>query len=206
MDDATTTLLRYLRTNRADLRGKVDGLTEYDARRPLTPTGTNLLGLVKHVASVQLEYFTAVFDRPSGVSAPWLSQDAANDADMWVTADETRASILEFHDASARISDETIEALPLDAPGRVPWWPDDRAATTLHQILVHVIAETARHAGHADVLRELIDGTAGMRPGDGNLPQRPADEWSAYYARIVSAAREADAREADAREEDAREA
>ena len=190
MDDKAT-LLRYLRTARSDLRGKVDGLSEYDARRPLTPTGTNLLGLVKHVASVQLGYFTEVFDRASDIAVPWLEEDAEPDADMWVPAHETRASILAFHDASALASDAVIEALPLEAAGRVPWWSEDRADVTLHFVLVHVIAETARHAGHADILRELLDGTAGGRPGDANLPDRAAEQWSAYCARIEQAALDA---------------
>jgi uncharacterized damage-inducible protein DinB len=192
MDDKAT-LLRYLRTARSDLRGKVDGLSEYDARRPLTPTGTNLLGLVKHVASVQLGYFTDAFDRVTDIVVPWLEEDAEPDADMWVPANESRESILEFHDASALASDAVVEALPLEAPGRVPWWSEDRATVTLHQVLVHVLAETARHAGHADILRELVDGTAGGRPGDANLPDRAAREWSAYCARIETAAREAQA-------------
>ncbi|RHA44114.1 DinB family protein [Cellulomonas rhizosphaerae] len=188
MDDKAT-LLRYLRTARTDLLGKIDGLSEYDARRPLTPTGTNLLGLVKHVASVQLGYFTDTFGRPTGITAPWLADDAPDDSDMWVPADESTASIVAFHEASAQASDEVIEALDLDAPGTVPWWPDERSAVTLHQILVHVLAETARHAGHADILREHVDGLAGQRVGDANVPARSSDQWSAYAARIEAAAR-----------------
>jgi len=188
MDDKAT-LLRYLRTARADLLGKVDGLSEYDARRPLTPTGTNLLGLVKHVASVQLGYFTDTFGRPADITAPWLADDAPDDSDMWVPADESTASIVAFHEASARASDEVIEALDLDAPGVVPWWPDERSAVTLHHILVHVLAETARHAGHADILREQLDGLAGQRAGDANVPDRSSQQWSDYAARIEEAAR-----------------
>ena len=58
-------------------------------------------------------------------------------------------------------SDTTIDALPLDAVGHVPWWPADRNEVTLHRIMAHMIAETHRHAGHADIVRELIDGAAG---------------------------------------------
>ena len=190
MDDKAI-LHRYLRTRRDDLLGKLDGLAEYDARRPLTPTGTNLLGLVKHVASVELGYFGEVFGRPAAMELPWLDDDAEPDADMWASPQETREQIVELHRFSAEHSDATIEALPLDAPGAVPWWPEERRHVTLHQILVHMCAETAQHLGHADILRELIDGSAGQRPGDPNLSTRSREEWAAHRARIEAAARAA---------------
>lgn len=190
MDDKAI-LHGYLRTRRADLLGKLDGLSEYDVRRPVTPTGTNLLGLVKHVASVELGYFGDVFGRPGGVELPWFADDAEPDADLWVTADETREQIIGLHRLSAAHSDATIEALPLDAPGEVPWWAGERRHVTLHQILVHMCVETAHHLGHADILRELIDGTAGQRPGDPNLSQRTPDEWAGHCATIEAAARQA---------------
>lgn len=182
-------LHRYLRRQRDQLLAKLDGLGERDVRWPMTPTGTNLLGLVKHVASVQLGYFGDVFDRPPVASLPWLDDGAEVNADMWATADESRAEIVELHHFSAAHSDATIETLELDSLGRVPWWPPERQSVTLHQILVHVTAETARHAGHADILRELIDGSAGSN--DGNLPDQTADEWAAYRRRLEQAAEDA---------------
>jgi hypothetical protein len=113
---------------------------------------------------------------------------------MWAAADETREQILELHRFSAAHSDATIEQLPIDAKGEVPWWPEERRHVTLHQILVHMCVETAQHLGHADILRELIDGTAGQRPGDPNLTGRTRAEWSEHRARIESAALEAAAR------------
>lgn len=190
MDDKEV-LHRYLRARRADLLFKLDGLDEYDARRPLTPTGTNLLGLVKHVASVELGYFGGVFGRPSPRDLPWDAEDAEPDADMWATPDETREQVVALHRFSAGHSDATIDALPLDAPGEVPWWPEERRHVTLHQILVHMCVETAQHLGHADILRELIDGSAGQRPGDPNLTTRTPEEWAAHCARIDAAARAA---------------
>jgi len=190
MDDKAI-LHSYLRTRRADLLGKLEGLDEYDCRRPLTPTGTNLLGLVKHVASVELGYFGEVFGRPAPKELPWLDDKAEPDADLWVTPKETREQIVELHRFSAEHSDVTIEALPLGAPGAVPWWPEERRHVTLHQILVHMCVETAQHLGHADILRELIDGSAGQRPGDPNLTTRSPEEWAAHRARIDAAAREA---------------
>lgn len=192
MDDKAI-LLRYLRARRGELLAKINGLDEYDVRRPMTPTGTNLLGLVKHVASVELGYFGEVFGRPSGRELPWFEEGAEADADFWVPAGESRESIVELHRFSAEHSDATIEALPLDAPGEVPWWPEERRHVTLHQILVHMCVETAQHLGHADILRELIDGSAGKGPGDPNLSPRNTEEWAAHRSRIEGAAREASA-------------
>ena len=187
-------LHQYLRENRDSLLAKLDGLSEYDARRPLTATGTNVAGLVKHVASVQLDYFGEVFDRPHGRPLPWFADDAEPNADLWVPADESLDSVRELHAFSAAHADATIAALPLDAPGRVPWWRPERAEVTLHRILVHMVAETARHAGHADIVRETIDGAVGTRPDDPNLPFHDDGTWAAYRARVEDAARTASGR------------
>jgi Protein of unknown function (DUF664) len=183
--------LRYLRTQRRDLLGKLDGLDDYDVARPMTPTGTNLLGLVKHVASLELGYFGDAFGRPSGRELPWFTDDAEPDADLWVAPGETRDDVVELHRFSAEHSDATIEALPLDATGEVPWWPPEHRRTTLRTVLLHMCVETARHAGHADIIRELIDGTAGGRPDDRNLSKRTPQEWAQHRARIEAAARQA---------------
>ncbi len=192
--DEKTTLLRYLRARRADLLAKLDGLSELDVRRPMTPTDTNLLGLVKHVASTELRYFGEVFGRPSGRQLPWMTDDAAADADMWATPEETRESIVELHHFSAAHSDATIEALPLPAIGEVPWWPPERRRVTLHQILVVMAIETARHAGHADIIRELIDGAVGARRGDADLSARESEEWARHRAQLQAAAEQAQLR------------
>lgn len=190
--DPKATLHRYLRVQRDTLLAKLDGLSERDLRWPMTPTGTNLLGLVKHVASVQLGYFGEVFDRPAGRALPWFDKGAEVNADMWATADETRDEIIDLYRFSSAHADATIEALDLDAPGLVPWWPPERRHVTLHQILVHMTVETARHAGHADIIREFTDGSAGNN--DGNLPEQTAAEWSAYRSRLERAAEEASQR------------
>jgi uncharacterized damage-inducible protein DinB len=188
--DEKETLHRYLRAQRDSLLSKLDGLGEYDVRRPMTPTGTNLLGIVKHVASVEIGYLGDVFGRPSGRELPWFADDAETNADMWVPADQTREEIVELHRFSAAHTDATIEALPLDAPGFVAWWGEERGKVTLHQILAHMCVETARHAGHADIVRELIDGAVGSRRDDPNIPD---EDWPAYRARVEAAAREAEA-------------
>ncbi|NYJ00890.1 putative damage-inducible protein DinB [Nocardioides thalensis] len=187
--DPKETLARYLRGRRSDLLSKLDGLGDYDVRRPMTTTGTNLLGLVKHVASVELGYFTEVFGRPMGRELPWLDDGAEPDADFWATPDESIDDIVELHRFSAEQTEATIAALDLDSPGVVPWWAEERRDVTLHQILVHMCSETARHAGHADILRELIDGEVGVRPGDSMVSHRDAAGWAAHRERLDAVAR-----------------
>jgi hypothetical protein len=88
-------------------------------------------------------------------------------------------------------ADATIDALDLDAPGRVPWWtrsPD----VVLFNILVHMLTETSRHAGHADILREQVDGVAGTQAEGSNLPEHDTDWWENYRARVERAARAAE--------------
>ncbi len=196
--DAKQTLHRYLEMARQSLLWKLDGTSEYDARRPLTPTGTNLLGLVKHLANVELGYFGDTFGRLQGERLPRARGEEPN-ADMYARSDETREEILALYQRATAHADATIDALALDDTGSVPWWPDDVNPVTLHWILVHVVAETNRHAGHADVLREQIDGSAGHRPGADNLPDVDAAWWSAYVQRVEEAARLATAEDPVAR-------
>lgn len=185
------TLKRYLQGAREALLWKLDGVSERDVRWPMTRTGTNLLGIVKHVASVEIGYFGEVFDRPSGEPLPWLADDAPDNADMWASAEESREEIIGLYHRSWAHSDRTIDELPLEAPGLVPWWSPAAREVTLHGILVHMIEETARHAGHADILRELIDGQAGVRAGNSNLPDHDERWWQDYVATLQRAAEDA---------------
>jgi uncharacterized protein YndB with AHSA1/START domain/uncharacterized damage-inducible protein DinB len=182
--DPKAVLHRYLQIAREALLWKIDGLSESDVRRPLVPTGTNLLGLVKHVASVEAGYLGETFGRPFGEPLPGYDDDAEPNADMWATADESIEQIVDFYRRVWAHSDTTIDMLELDAIGHVSWWPEDRRAVPLHTILVHMIAETDRHAGHADIVRELIDGAAGVRQGNDNLPPGDAAWWAAYRQRL----------------------
>ncbi|MEL3945990.1 MULTISPECIES: DinB family protein [Streptomyces] len=193
--DAKTDLLRYLQDAREAVLWKLDGLSEYDVRRPLTPTGTNLLGLVKHLASVELGYFGDTFGRPYfDKERPtwWYTEDAEPNADMWATAAESRDQIVGLYRRAWAHSDTTIETLALDAVGRVPWWPEERRAVTLHHVLVRMTAETHRHAGHADIVRELIDGSVGRLQGKEDLPAGDVAWWEVYRRRLERVAREAD--------------
>ncbi len=175
--DLKDILQRYLSKERTALLASLDGLDDRQIRWPLTPTGTNLLGLVKHTASVSLGYFGETFGRDHGQAIPWFDEDAPVNDDMWATADQTREQIVALYRASAREADATIAALELESPGRVPWWPEGRNEVTLGRILVHMIAETAHHAGHADIVREMLIGTATTDP---NLPEWSAERWAAY--------------------------
>jgi len=185
------TLRHYLRDARTGLLWKLDGLSEYDLRRPLVPTGTNLLGLVKHVASTEAGYLGDVFARPYPEPLPWFADDAADNDDMWATLDQSREWIVDFYHRVWAHSDATIDALELDAVGRVPWWEPAKAEITLQQAVIHMIAETNRHAGHADIVRELIDGTVGLRAPGNNMPGGDREWWERYRNRLEATAREA---------------
>jgi hypothetical protein len=189
--DEKETLQRYLRVQRDALLSKLDGVSEYDVRRPFVPTGTNLLGIVKHVAYVQLGYLGDCFGRPSGIPTPWDDGSDDPDADLWAPASESRTEILDLYRRSAEHGDATLEALDLDAVGEVSWWPEDRRNPTLHRVVVHLLVDVCRHAGHADIIRESIDGAVGYAPGNSNLPDRDTAGWKAHWDEVEAAAREA---------------
>ena len=182
-------LRQYVSAGYEALRWKLDGLSEYDLRRPLTPSGTNLLGVAKHVAIVTAEYFAVVFGRPSKVPA---FVEGHPNADMWATADESAATVLAWLDTAAAEADATLAQLPLNAPGHVPWWGGDSPNTTLRFVAVHTLAELHRHTGHVDIVRELVDGALGWNVGRENLPGQAegvdAQWWVTYRERLQALA------------------
>ena len=162
------TFTAYLQAAREALLWKLDGLSEYDVRRPMVPTGTNLLGLIKHVASVAVGYFGDTSGRPSGERLPWFEDGAEPERGHVGYRGESRTDrrpvptglgAFRRHDRRARAG--RLRSCAVVA--------GDRSEVTLHRILVHMIAETDRHAGHADVVRELIDGAAGLRDGTDDM-------------------------------------
>jgi len=170
-------LRRYLQQSRDSILSSLDGLGEYDVRRPLVPSGTNLLGLVKHLVGIELGYLGESSGRPPPVTLPWVEDRSVwENADMWAKPTESREYVVDLYRRAWRHSDESIAQLPLDAPASVPWWPEERRNTTFGHLLVRVVAETAQHAGHCDLVRELIDGRSG------------ADNPDGYYDRVLSAA------------------
>lgn len=177
-------LRRYLQESRDGVLAALEGLTEYDRRRPLTPTGTNLLGLVKHLAGIEFGYLGDAVGRP-GPSLPWYDDGSVwRNGDMWARPDETSEDLIGLYRRAWAHSDQSLATVPLDAPARVAWWPDDRAETTFGALVVRVVAETARHAGHCDIVRELIDG----RTGSGNSAVGDAEFWATHTAAVQAAA------------------
>ena len=192
LDGVTAQLQRYLAQARAALVAALDGLDEYDVRRPLTPTGTNLLGLVKHATGGEWEYLGTCVGRTPPVRLPYTDAEAFENLDMVALATESRGQILDLYATVTAHSDKTLAVLPLDAPAHVRWWPEGRRDTTLGELLVRVLEDTSRHAGHADILREWLLPDSARDPGLGN-----ATWWDDWVARLEQTAREAEGSASD---------
>jgi uncharacterized damage-inducible protein DinB len=140
---------------------KVEGLDDEQLRRPMTPSGTNLLGLVKHLAAVEYSWFCETFGREV---EPLPFDEADEDADLRVEPHETTADILAFYGRARAAADRVVDELDLDDVGTA-WFGD---AVSMRWVLIHMVEETARHAGHMDIVRELIDGATGDHKPDVN--------------------------------------
>lgn len=187
MDDGRDTkavLREYLQSSREALLWKVDGLGERDLRMPRTPTGTSLIGLVKHMANTEIWYFGDVFGREWPTPAERVTDDSDPQADWYAAEDETSAGLVDLYRRVWVFADATLDELPLDAVGHVPWWGES-GTVTLERVIVHVLADLTRHVGHADILREQLDGAAGLNPRFPNLPEQ---DWPAYVARLTALA------------------
>jgi hypothetical protein len=185
LPDLKAELHSKLRASRATLLSKLDGLSEYDRRRPMTPTGTNLLGLVKHLAGLEYMYLGESFGHPAHETLSWVEDGSIwQGADMWAKPDESSEYITGLYRRACTHADGVIAALGLDAPGSVPHWPKDRRDTTLGVLIIRMVAETAQHAGHADIVRELIDGRGG--PDQDEIDEAT---WQAYIAQVQAAAK-----------------
>ena len=183
--DAKDVLRSYLQGARDTLVWKLDGLSERDQRLPRTPTGMNLLGIVKHALHGEVVYFGPTFGRAWPSPEELVPADAGDpQADWYATAQETSAGLVDLYRRVQRFADETIEALPLDAVGHVAHWGG--AEVTLHEVLVHKIVDLQRHAGHADIVREQVDGSAGLLRQTSNLPD--GLDWPAYVAMLTALA------------------
>ena len=189
MGDPKTVLHHYLQESRDALVWKLHGVDEHQARLPRTTTGNNLLGVLKHCLSVEVGYFGPTFGREFPRPHELVPMEAFDDdpqADSYAREDETRDGLIDLYRRVWVFADETIEELPLDAPGQVPWWRPGRQDVTLQRIIVHVIYDLSRHAGHADIIREQLDGETGWQPQNTNLPGDY--DWPAYVAKLTALA------------------
>lgn len=186
METQKEVLLEYLQSARETVLWKLEGASDHDVRRPLTPTGTNLLGLVKHLAHVELGYFVTAFGRDLPVPSPFDDPGADPHDDLWVTAEESRDDVVALYRLAWEEAGRSFADRGLDDAGVVPWWPPDRNRVTLGRLLVHVVAETNRHAGQMDILREGIDGSVGLRAANSNVPE--GYDWDGYVARVQESA------------------
>jgi uncharacterized damage-inducible protein DinB len=152
--DERATLLAALQSHRDVMVWKLDGLSDEEVRRPMVPSGTNLVGLVKHLANAEYGWFCETFGRPT---EPLTDISADPEADMRAAEGEATADIVAFYRRAWAAADATILELPLEATGR----SYSGRTVSLRWVLVHMIEDTVRHAGHADILRELIDGGTG---------------------------------------------
>ena len=185
MPDLKQTLHGSLRQCRAALLSRLEGLSEYDLRRPLTPTGTNLLGLVKHLAGLEYGYLGESFGRAAPERLPWVEDGSVwHNADMWATPGEPSDFIVGLYRRACEHADLTVAKLELASAGSVGHSPAAERDATLGELLVLMVAETAQHAGHADIIRELVDG----RPGPDHDEIFDEDSWRAYAAQIQDAA------------------
>ncbi len=156
----------YLRDCRRAVLDSLDGLDDYQLRHPMTPTGTNLLGVLKHLIGIEAGYLGSCAGRPFGVRLPWIEDQAADqdrwaNHDLWATADESRDHLVGLYRRAGDHADLVLGELGPTAPASVPWWPEESRQTTLGALLSRVLKDTAMHAGQLQVLRELIDGRAG---------------------------------------------
>ncbi|MFJ9697530.1 DinB family protein [Kitasatospora sp. NPDC101183] len=154
--DEPTTLLAFLRYLREAVIAKLDGVPEEEARRPGVGSGTSLLWLVRHLAVVELNWFEWAY---AGLG------ERPEEADQLPLGDWTVASaVAAYREAAARadaVVAQAVASAGLDRPGARSLRPDDAEGPSMRWVLVHLIEETGRHAGHADILREQLDGAVG---------------------------------------------
>ncbi|TCB88300.1 DinB family protein [Micromonospora zingiberis] len=189
LGDPKAALHHYLQATRDNLIWKLDGLSEREARLPRTATGNNLLGVLKHCLNVEAGYFGPTFGREFPMPEELVPMQAFEEdpqADWYARESETKKGLIDLYRRVGVFADQTIEQLPLDAPGQVPWWRPDERDVTLHRIIIHVTCDLARHAGHADIMREQHDRAIGLRRENSGVPHDY--DWPAYVTKLTKLA------------------
>jgi uncharacterized damage-inducible protein DinB len=169
--DERTDLLEALATRRQFLRYTVQGLTDEQARQRTTASALCLGGLVKHVAEVERGWVDFILDGPSAMAGGWEGDEPPQEViDTWsakfqLLPDETLAGVLAEYDEVARRTDELVTTLPDLAASHplpeAPWFEKGKR-WSFRQVFLHIVAETAQHSGHADIIRESLDGQKTM--------------------------------------------
>ena len=159
IDQEKVALQEFLGYQRASVLAILEGLGEPSLRTPVLPSGWTPLGMVEHLGHAERHWFQQVVTGSAG-PLPWP------DDDVPLTTSRSPSQVFGFYRDQCRISDAVIRAAPLAAVpvGRYPDEPLASQTTDLRRIILHVIEETARHAGHLDAVRELIDGRTGLGP------------------------------------------
>jgi uncharacterized damage-inducible protein DinB len=168
LDGERTDILAGLGSARHFLRFTVRDLTDEQARQRTTTSELCLGGLIKHVAATEQGWVDFIMDGPSAMS----DFSAMTDADVarWTDGfrllpDETLAGVLADYEKVAQRTDELVASLPdldLSHPlPNAPWFPPGETRSA-RRVFLHIIAETAQHAGHADIIRETLDGSKSM--------------------------------------------
>src|SRR3954465_11529884 len=135
---------------------KIEGLDDEQLRRPMTPSGTSLLGLVKHLAATEFGGFGGTFGRPVQL-LPSIDYDRDEESDLRVTPDETTEQIVDFYRRACTAAEEALDEIALGTVGQ----SGDGPPVTMRWVALHMLEEDARHAGHLDIVRELLDGATG---------------------------------------------
>ena len=168
LDAERADLLEALGTQRHFLRHTTRGLTDEQARQRTTASELTLGGLIKHVASTESGWVDFILDGPSAMSdfSAMTDEDVARwTAGFRLLPDETLAGVLADYEKVAQRTDELVASLPdLDIVHplpNAPWFPPGETRSA-RRVFLHIIAETAQHAGHADIIRESLDGAKSM--------------------------------------------
>lgn len=185
--DRTTSgaqLREYLNDAREAILWKCEGLSDAQARTPLTQSGTHVMGLLLHLAVTESEYFIACLGRE--IENPIIRgiiEAADTQAGFLPPPSMTLIDAVDIYREATVAADAVLDELELDSPAVVPWWTQHRH-TTVERLLVHMIAESHRHAGHVDIVREQLDGFIGLRPSAPNIPDLTPGQWKAQHLRM----------------------